>query len=112
MSSIRQNKISKLVQKALGELFQRESISLFDGAFITVTLVRISPDLSVAKTYISLYAVKDKETILEKIKLQHKEIRRRIGEKLRNQLRIIPELQFFIDDSLDYAEKIENLLKK
>lgn len=112
MSSTRQLKIARLLQKELAEIFQREARSLFKGAFITVTAVRVSPDLSVAKVYLSFLAVKDKEALLEHIKTHVKEIRKQLGMNTRNQLRVIPELIFYIDDSLDYAERIDELLKK
>jgi ribosome-binding factor A len=72
----------------------------------------VSPDLAVAKVYLSFMAVKDKEALLEHVKAQVKEIRKLLAVKTRNQLRVIPELIFYIDDSLDYAERIDELLKK
>jgi len=112
METTRQNKVNRLLQKELGELFQRESVNLFERAFITVTQVRVSSDLSIARVYLSMFAVKDKEELLKKIKAQNKEIRKLIGEKIKKQVRIIPNFDYFIDDSLDYSENIENLLKK
>src|SRR4051812_21846391 len=101
MDSTRQNKISRLIQKELSEIFQRESRNLFDGAFITVTMLRVSPDLSVAKVYVSLFASKDPKALLKKIKESTKEVRKLLGLRIKNQVRIIPLLEFFIDDSLD-----------
>lgn len=112
METTRQKKVARLIQKELGEIFQRESKTMFCGAFITVTGVRMSPDLSVAKAYLSLFAVKDRNALMLDIKKQTKEIRTKMSEKIKKQVRIIPNLDFHIDDSLDYAEKIENLLKK
>ena len=112
MESTRQNKISRLIQKDLGMIFQRESRNLFQGAMITVTKVHVAKDLAIAKIYLSLFATKDKNALLEKIRMQTKEIRHLLGTRIHNQLRIVPELQFFIDDSLDYIENIENLLQK
>ena len=112
MDSTRQKKIARLLQKELSEIFQRESRVFFGNAFITVTMLRISPDLSVAKVYVSLFAVKDPKELLTKIKEASKDIRKHLGIRIKNQLRIIPQLEFFIDDSLDYAEKIDQLLKK
>ncbi len=110
MESTRQNKISRLIQKDLGVIFQQESRNLFHGAMITVTKVHVAKDLSIAKIYLSLFATKDKDALLEKIRKETKEIRHLLGARVHNQLRIIPELQFFLDDSLDYIENIENLL--
>ncbi len=106
----RQRKVSRLLQKELGSYFQRNS-TLFGNKIITVTVVRISPDLSVAKIYLSIFPVKPGENILQIIKEHSGTIRHSLGSQVKNQLRIIPELSFFIDDSLDYIEKIDNLLK-
>ena len=112
MDGVRQQKISRLLQKELSEVFQRESRMLFGPVFITVTMVRVSPDLSIAKVYLSLFPVKDKHELFIAIKEASKDIRRHLGSRIKNQVRIIPHLEFFVDDSLDYAEKIDMLLKK
>ncbi len=111
MESIRQSKINKLMQKELAEIFRSESKNLFGGAFITVTIVRVSPDLGMAKIYLSIMGNNSKGA-LKLIEDKTKEIRKRVGNALGKQLRAIPELHFYIDDSLDYAMKIEELLKK
>ena len=112
MDTTRQNKISRLIQKELGEIFQQQGRSHFGGAMITVTNVIITKDLSLAKVYVSLFATKDKNELLKKIEANTKEIRLNLAHKVRNQLRIMPDLRFYIDDALDYIEKIDNLLKK
>lgn len=112
MESVRQQKINRLVQKELAEIFRSESRNLFGGAFITVTTVRVSPDLGVAKVYISIMATNDKQAIFNLINEQNHAIRKRLGIIIGKQLRIVPELHFYLDDSLDYAMKIEELLKK
>jgi ribosome-binding factor A len=113
MDSTRQQKFSRLIQKEMAEIFQRESRGLFGGSvMITVTQVRVSPDLSVAKIYLSLFPVKDKDAWLERIREKRNELRHHLGNRIRNQARIVPELIFFVDDSLDYAERIDELLKK
>src|SRR5437016_12836964 len=111
MESIRQSKINKLMQKELAEIFRSESKNLFGGAFITVTVVRVSPDLGLAKIYLSIMGNNSKDA-LKKIIDQTKIIRKQVGNQVGKQLRVIPELHFYIDDSLDYAMKIEELLKK
>ena len=111
MPSVRQKKASRLIQKELSLLFQKEAASLFKGAMVSVTVVRISPDLKVAKAYLSFFGVKDNQEMIDHINRIQGDIRRRIGNTLRNQLKNIPELHFFHDDSLDYAEKIDELLK-
>ena len=78
---------------------------------MTVTNVRVSPDLGIAKVYISIFGMPDSKKVMEEIDSHNKEIRKRLGDKIRHQARIIPELKFFLDDSLDYVDKIEKLLK-
>jgi len=112
MESTRQNKVSRLLQKDLGDIFQRESRNLFRGAMITVTKVNVTKDLAIAKVYLSLFATKDKEDLIESIKVHSKEIRYKLAQRIGKQVRAIPELQFYIDDSLDYIENIETLLKE
>ncbi len=111
MESKRQQRVSKLLQKDLGEILQRLSNTAFRGALITVTKVNISNDLSMAKVYLSLFATNNKEDLLETIQHTTGEIRYQLGNRVKNQLRKVPELQFFEDDSLDYIDNIENLLK-
>jgi ribosome-binding factor A len=110
MESTRQKKVARLIQKELGFILQQKT-SEMGGKIITVTVVRMSPDLSVAKIYLSFFPFKENENPLTVIKEHTSQIRHELGNKVRNQLRIIPELIFHIDDSLNYIEKIENLLK-
>ena len=111
MESKRQQRIQKLLQRDLGEIFQRELGHVTKTAMVTVTKVYVTPDLSLARIYLSLFAVKDKAALMKDIDKHHKEIRRKLGDRIRHQLRIVPELQFFEDDSLDYIERIDELLK-
>lgn len=112
MDSTRQLKVSRLIQKELGEIFQRETRFLFGNALITVTQVRISPDLGVAKIYVSLFNVPDTKVLLKQIQDNTKEIRSKLSDRIKKQIRIIPNLVFYLDDSLDYAMRIDELLKK
>lgn len=112
MESVRQQKVNKLLAKELAEIFRSESRSMFGGGFITVTGVRVSPDLSSAKVYLSIMGNKDRKAIFKLIEDQTHVIRRKLGAIVGKQLRIVPELMFYIDDSLDYAMRIEELLKK
>lgn len=112
MESTRQQKISRLLQRELGAYFQQHAREILPGKMITVTVVRISPDMSVAKVYLSIFPVNEKEDPLENIKSHASSIRNAIGRKVKNQLRIIPEFVYYLDDSLDYIEKIDNLLKE
>ena len=111
MESTRQKKVARSIQKELGSYFQRQGPIIFPGKMITVTVVRISPDLSQAKIYISIFPSENNQEILKSIMEKGKIIRHELGNKLRNQLRLIPELSFFLDDTLDYVQNIENLLK-
>ena len=96
MESIRQSKINKLMQKELAEIFRSESKNLFGGAFITVTVVRVSPDLGLAKIYLSIMGNNSKDA-LKKITDQTKVIRKQVGNQVGKQLRVIPELHFYIE---------------
>ncbi len=111
METNRQKKINKLLQKDLGEIFQREAPNFFKRSMITVTRVRVTPDLSLARVYISIFGA-DSGDILNLVKTHAGEIRKQLGMRIKNQLRQVPQLQFFVDDSLDYIENIEKLLKE
>ncbi len=111
MQETRQNKISRLLQKELAEIFQAQTRSMH-GVLISVTRVRISPDLSICTAYLSIFPSEKGDDILQNITANEKAIRYELGQRVRNQLRIIPELRFFIDDSLDYIDRIDELLKK
>ena len=111
MESKRQHKISKLLQKDLGEIIQMELRHVTRGAMVTVTKVYVTSDLSVAKVFLSLFATKDTDELLKNIRRHSSEIRGKLGNRIRHQLRVVPALQFFLDDSLDYIDNIENLLE-
>ncbi|MBA4849927.1 30S ribosome-binding factor RbfA [Emticicia sp. BO119] len=109
MESKRQRQVAKQIQKDLGEIFQREMKQAFDKAFVTITDVKTTPDLAIARVYLSFLLTKDKEGLLETIREHSKTIRNHLASRVRHQLRIVPELQFYIDDTAEYAQKIENL---
>ncbi|MDY6801668.1 MAG: 30S ribosome-binding factor RbfA [Bacteroidota bacterium] len=111
MSTTRQQKIERLLQKDLGDIFQKGTTSLFKGKMVTVTTVRVSSDLSIAKVYLSLFPVDNKNEFIHYINDIENQIRFELGKRIRHQLRKVPELKFFIDDSLDYIENIDKLLK-
>lgn len=112
MDSTRQQKVSRLLQKELAAYFLLHGKTLYSSAMISVTKVNVSKDLAVAKVFVSIFGAAQKENILNIIKQHAKDIRRNVGEKTRHQLRVIPEMEFFIDDTLDFIERIDNLLKK
>lgn len=109
--SIRQEKYAGVIQQQLADIFQHMRGS-FHNAFITISSVEVSPDLGHAKVYLSLLNATNKAAILEQIELQSKEIRKRLAAKIRKQVRIIPEIHFFVDDSLDYVFHMEAVLKR
>ena len=111
MESTRLQKVSRLLQKELGTYFQRESLNICGGKMVTVTTVRVTPDLGIARVYLSVFPSANPEVTLEMIKTHTKSIRYNLGKIIHNQMRVVPELNFFIDDSLDYVEKIDELLK-
>ncbi len=110
MDTTRQNRVSRLLQKELGIIFQRIGNEL-GGKLYTVTVVRVSSDLSVARVYLSIFPKEKDKDPLVPVKEHGTHIRYELAQKVKNQLRIIPELSFFIDDSLDYIDNIDNLLK-
>lgn len=110
--SKRQQKFSKMIQKELSEIFQHDNRHAFDNAFITVTEVEMSPDLSVAKVYLSLLLEKDRKTLLEKIEDQKSNVRGILGRRIGKQVRIVPELVFYLDETLDNAQRIEDILSQ
>lgn len=111
METTRQNKISRLIQKELSEIFLLQTRSM-NGVLVSVSAVRISPDMSIARVYLSVFPSERSQEIVKNINDNMKSIRYELGTRVRHQLRIIPELKFFVDDSLDYAERIDELLKK
>ncbi len=111
MDSVRQNKVSRLIQRDLSEMFQKECKEYTAGAMVSVTTVRVSPDLSYAKVYVSIFPSALVEKTMDTLNEKNKSIRFVLGKKVGKQMRIIPELRFFVDDSLDYIEKIDQLLK-
>jgi ribosome-binding factor A len=106
----RQKKFAKLIQKDLGEIFQKQMQNTFGKTFITVVDVEMSPDLGLAKIYLSLILSEDKDATLEKIKDHNSEIRKHLGNRIGKQVRIVPELAFYLDNTLEQASRIENLL--
>ena len=111
MQETRQSRISRLLQKELSLIFQSQTRAM-RGVMVSVTRVKISPDLSICTAYLSVFPSEKGDEILKNINANEKSIRYDLGTRVRNQLRIIPELRFFIDDSLDYIEHIDELLKK
>lgn len=109
METTRQNKIARLIQKELSEIFVLQTKAM-NGVLVSVSVCRISPDMSVCRVYLSVFPSSRAAEIVKNINDNMKAIRYELGKRVRYQLRIIPELKFFMDDSLDYIENIDNLL--
>ena len=112
METTRQNKISRLIQKDMADILQKEGKDLFSGILISVTNVRVSPDLSVARVYLSIFPSEKAQATLLEVKKHTSKLRGLLGLKVGKQLRIVPQLDFHIDDSLDYIDNIDRLLKE
>ena len=109
METTRQNKVARLIQKELSDMFQKETQAM-RGTLVSVSACRISPDMSVCRAYLSVFPSEKSEEIVANVNQNVKSIRYELGRRVRMQLRIIPELKFFVDDSLDYVENIDRLL--
>lgn len=112
MEKTRLKKVERLIQKELSLIFQQNTFIEQGNVLISVTVVRISSDLSVARVYVSIFPDDLAENVLKQITEHTGKIKYELGNKVRNQLRKIPDLKFFIDDTLEYASKIDNLLKE
>lgn len=110
MESQRQYKVARLLQKELSDIFELDMRRLFPYAMITITKVNVTKDLSIARFYLSIFALRDKKPPVEDIRAHIPEFRYKLGNRIAKQVRIIPQLEFFEDDSLDYIENIEKLL--
>ena len=111
-ATTRQLKVGREIQKDLAEIIRAKGMAAFDGALVTVSEVRVSPDLSVAKAYVSIFPSEKQEAVMAILEENNKALRGELGRTVRKQLRIVPEIVFYLDTSLDYAEHIEELLKK
>ena len=111
MESTRQKKVARLIQKEMADIFLKKGNELAHGKLVSITNVRVSPVLSFAKIYLSIFPAANQEEILKTIEEHSSKIRFELGHKIRTQLRIVPDIAFHIDDSLDYIDKIDKLLK-
>lgn len=108
----RQQKIARQIQRDIAEILQKECPAAACGAMVTVTTVRVSPDFAYAKVYFSIFPFGRAAEVMESLEKNNWFIRRALGRRIRNQLKVVPELQFFLDDSLEYIENIDSLLTK
>ena len=112
METTRQQKVARQIQRDIADIFQKEGAHLVRGLLVTVTTVRVSPDLGYAKIYVSVFPFERNPELLATLEENNWFIRRQLGTRIRNQLKVVPELQFFLDDSLEYIQNIEELLGK
>lgn len=106
----RQLKVSRLLLKDLGDIFQRDNRGILEGAFVTVTDVQITPDLSIARVYVSMMLVENKEGLIDRINERKSEIRKILGNKIGKQVRIVPDLMFYIDEVEEQAEHLDQII--
>ena len=112
METTRQQKSAKQIQKDMADIFQKEGASLVRGTLVTVTGVRVSPDFSYAKIYVSVFPFEQSKTLMDRFAHQIWLRPRALGLRIGNQLKNVPEIQFFLDDSLEYIEHFEKALKE
>ena len=112
METTRQQKIAKQIQKDIADIFQKEGAEIVRGMLVTVTAVRISPDFSYAKIYVSVFPFDKNESLMATLGQNNWFIPRALGQRIRNQLKVIPEIQFFLDDSLEYIEQIDRAIHR
>ena len=110
MASQRQEKLGRLIQRDLSDIFQKEGPSLFHGAFVTITVVRMTPDLGLAKVYLSILAHPSPQKLVDEVNNQKTQLRYDLSKKLKNQMRKMPELSFYLDDSAEEASKIDQII--
>ena len=108
----RQKQVAGLINEELNDIFRKMGLNMIDGGMVSIGSVKITPDLFEARVYLSMFQVKDTEAAFKKFDEKNKEIRKELGTRVRHQLRSIPELKFYIDDTLDYVFKIEELFEK
>ncbi|MDE7305114.1 MAG: 30S ribosome-binding factor RbfA [Alistipes sp.] len=112
MENTRQQKIAKQIQKDVAEIFQKEGAAIVRGSLVTVTAVRVSPDFGYAKIYVSIFPFERSQELMKELEQNSWFVRRALGQRIRNQLKNVPEIQFFLDDSLEYIDQIDQALKK
>ena len=112
METTRQKKVSRLLQKELSSIFQKEIPALLGNVIASVTIVRVSPDLANANVFVSVFPIENPKEVLKVLKSNRGLFRKHLGNSVRNQLRIVPIIEYFLDDSAAYAEEINRLLKK
>ena len=108
----RQKQVGKLIMEELSDIFQREGMNIINGGMVSISKVMVTPDLLEARVYLSFFQIEDKAAMLQKVKDRGWEWRKALGQRVKNQLRRVPELHFFEDDTLDHVFKMEELFRK
>ena len=111
-TTTRQQKVARQIQKDLAEIIRARGMAAYDGAMVTVSGVKISPDLALAKVYVSIFPSAKAQDVMQRLQDETSRLRGELGRRVAKQLRIVPEIAFYLDDSLDYVEHIDELLKK
>jgi len=112
MESKRQQKFAGVLQEELAQVFQREGAAFLPNTLVTITRVRVSPDLAVAKVYLSFFNTNNTTLSINTVNAHSSEIRYKLGSRIRHQVRVVPELTFFVDDTNEYVEKMDSLFEK
>ncbi len=112
MASIRQEQVASLIKQHLGDVFIKDGRGIYGGAFVTITNVRMTPDLMIARIYLSVYNVEDKQEVVDIVESQNYLVRKLLGQRIRNKVRRIPELEFYLDDTLDEVFRMGQLFDK
>ena len=112
MESKRQQKFAGVIQKDLAEIFQREGMNILPNIMVTITKVRVTPDLAIARVFLSFFNSNNNTLALNTIKAHSNEIRYKLGNRIKDQVRIVPHLEFFIDDTSEYVERMDKLFDK
>ncbi len=112
METTRQQKIARQIQKDISDILLKEAVSMVKGVMVSVTTVRVSPDLSFARIYLSIFPFNKNQEILDSFQKNNWMIRKALGSRMRNQVKQVPEIDFRLDDSLEYIENIDHLLKE
>lgn len=110
--SKRQRQVAQLIEEEMAAIFQKEGINIIKGGMVSISKVNVTPDLLESRIYLSFFKIEHPDVLLQEIKAKTGQLRGALGNKLRHQLRRIPELQFFLDDTLDYVFKMEEIFKK
>ncbi len=108
----RQKQVAGVILQELNEIFQRQGMNMMDGGMVSISGVKVTPDLLEARVYLSLFQVRDRDVVLQKIEARNHEIKKELASRVKHQLRRMPELRYFLDDTLDHVFRMEELFKK